>query len=265
MTVQPMTVQLMQPASVKVLGESKSGVKVVERDGVAVKTFPATAARVAQHEFRLLSTLHHPNVIKVFALLTLDDGTVEMQMEHGGSALFELLVEDKVHDPEGDFVQIVQGVRHMHEHGIAHLDLKLDNVVKRGSALRIIDVGLSVSVPASMRGTRCMQHMLGTRDYVAPEIWRQEMYDPFLADMWSLGVMAYAMHHKHMLLHAAHEKDGAFRQFAAAQAEGATPSAATRHVQEWRTQKTPPSLPQWLEATLDDALWVDPDKRYRMV
>jgi serine/threonine protein kinase len=82
-------------------------------------------------------------------------------------------------------LQLVEAVAFMHEHNVAHMDLKPHNVIipPEGGRLSIIDFSVSIhvrSADAKYRG------VVGTEDYVAPEV-REGQYKPMLADLWSCG------------------------------------------------------------------------------
>ena len=83
--------------------------------------------------------------------------------------------------------QFIEGVAFMHNHHVAHLDLKPDNIVLTAARrLLIIDYGASVQVsePESwISGYR------GTRGWVAPELKKDSdrEYQPIRADLWSAG------------------------------------------------------------------------------
>jgi len=85
--------------------------------------------------------------------------------------------------------QFLEGVRFMHQHNVAHLDLKPDNIVvtRCGQQLSIIDLNLSVQVPEQeswIKGYR------GTEEWTAPEIEEPDpVYRPIRADLWSAGRM----------------------------------------------------------------------------
>lgn len=85
-----------------------------------------------------------------------------------------------------------RAVGYMHNRGMVHRDLKPENVLLLNpaddTAVKLADFGLTamVSSPNSLRT------IIGTPEYMAPEIWLRRGYDQ-AADMWALGVMAYEM------------------------------------------------------------------------
>jgi len=129
-----------------------------------------------------------------------------------GGELFEHVVKaDGLAEDESAplFAQLVDAVRAAHGLGIAHRDLKLENVLLCGKPgepdakqIKLIDWGLAHQhafapdggVVSEMLHSRC-----GSRSYMAPEVTNRAIssvrgYDGFLADVWSLGVCLFAIH-----------------------------------------------------------------------
>eukprot|EP00111_Clytia_hemisphaerica_P011253 TCONS_00032968-protein len=95
------------------------------------------------------------------------------------------------------FTQVMNGVHQCHLKSIAHCDLKLENVlIDHNGAVKITDFGLGI-IP-TLSGNGC-KTFCGTPEYMAPEVLRGYIgfdntpYNPFKADMWSLGAILYAM------------------------------------------------------------------------
>jgi serine/threonine protein kinase len=87
------------------------------------------------------------------------------------------------------FHQIVQGVAFVHAQGIAHRDLSLENVlVDEFDCCKLSDFGMAST------STRLLASGIGKIHYMAPEACcdrehTENYYNPFQADMWSLGVI----------------------------------------------------------------------------
>ncbi|XP_013878699.1 serine/threonine kinase 17a like [Austrofundulus limnaeus] len=88
--------------------------------------------------------------------------------------------------------QILNGVAFLHRNNVVHLDLKPQNLLLTSARplgdIRIVDFGLS----RRMDSVTEVREILGTPEYVAPEILN---YEPIstATDMWSIGVLIYVM------------------------------------------------------------------------
>ncbi|TWW70219.1 serine/threonine kinase 17a like [Takifugu flavidus] len=88
--------------------------------------------------------------------------------------------------------QILTGVAFLHRNNVVHLDLKPQNILLTSARplgdIRIVDFGLS----RRMDSITEVREILGTPEYVAPEILN---YEPIstATDMWSIGVLIYVM------------------------------------------------------------------------
>lgn len=88
--------------------------------------------------------------------------------------------------------QILSGVAFLHRNNVVHLDLKPQNILLTSARplgdIRIVDFGLS----RRMDSITEVREILGTPEYVAPEILN---YEPIstATDMWSIGVLIYFM------------------------------------------------------------------------
>ncbi|CAG5898022.1 unnamed protein product [Menidia menidia] len=88
--------------------------------------------------------------------------------------------------------QILTGVAFLHRNNVVHLDLKPQNILLTSARplgdIRIVDFGLS----RHMDNITEVREILGTPEYVAPEILN---YEPIstATDMWSIGVLTYVM------------------------------------------------------------------------
>ncbi|XP_020293970.1 probable serine/threonine-protein kinase DDB_G0278901 isoform X2 [Pseudomyrmex gracilis] len=108
----------------------------------------------------------------------------------------QTLIDGDLVPLEGDVVhfvrQLVEGLAYLHERNIAHLDIKPQNLVMMGlfpeCDVKLCDFEISRVI---LEGTE-VREILGTPDYVAPEILH---YEPITlaADMWSLGVTTYVL------------------------------------------------------------------------
>jgi len=89
------------------------------------------------------------------------------------------------------FSHLVDVVELMHRQGVAHKDLKPENVFIDPAThrIKVIDFGLSLVVS---EGELVTQYC-GSPMYMAPEILNRDPHDARRADIWSLGVVLYQM------------------------------------------------------------------------
>lgn len=192
----------------KVLGEGAGGhVKIVKNSQgqmFAVKEFRTKHTSESQREYQkkcgaeytLGLSLRHPNIIATVDTIHEDDKVYHI-MEYCDYDLFAIVMSGKMSRKEVycDFAQIMAGVRYLHESGIAHRDLKLDNcVVNSEGIVKIIDFGSAVVYKYACNDRRHdTQGVVGSDPYLAPEASGNDRYDPCAADIWSTCVMLCCM------------------------------------------------------------------------
>ena len=95
------------------------------------------------------------------------------------------------------FAQIINGIKYIHENNIAHRfliliirDLKPENLlIANNRLIKIIDFGLS----NSFQGNLLLKTPCGSPCYAAPEMLLGKKYDGVKIDIWSCGIILYAM------------------------------------------------------------------------
>ena len=87
------------------------------------------------------------------------------------------------------FKQITLGVKHMHDRGVVHRDLKPDNIMfSNEKQVKIVDFGLALVLGPGELATI----QSGSIAFSAPEVHSKVPYDS-KADIWSLGAILYFM------------------------------------------------------------------------
>jgi serine/threonine-protein kinase HSL1 (negative regulator of Swe1 kinase) len=110
-----------------------------------------------------------------------------------GGELFDYLVErGPLPVPEAlhYFQQIMYAVAYCHQFRIAHRDLKPENILLDGeNNIKVADFGMAAFVPRdSLLYTSC-----GSPHYASPEVVSGLAYDGTVSDVWSCGVILYAL------------------------------------------------------------------------
>ncbi|OHS95986.1 Serine/threonine-protein kinase SRK2E [Tritrichomonas foetus] len=147
-------------------------------------------------EAEIMSKLAHPNIPCFHGLLS-DRDHFYLIMEYcEGKTLLEFINDafDRV-PPQiarNIFRQLISAISYLHEMGICHRDIKPENIiVDRLLNVKLIDFGLSAYIPEDgMFSDWC-----GSLYYISPEMMTEKAYNGQLADVWSLGVILFAMVH----------------------------------------------------------------------
>jgi len=88
------------------------------------------------------------------------------------------------------FAQLVNCVSWMHDKGVYHLNLNVENVMISHLKTKIIDFGVA---KRSTNGSFMNNKVVGKLGYMAPEVFARKNYDGRAADIWSLGVILFMM------------------------------------------------------------------------
>ena len=142
-----------------------------------------------RREARAAARLSHPNVVAVYDSGE-ERGLPWIVMEHvSGQTLRGLLDAQGRLDPETTaelLGPVADALDHAHHAGIAHLDVKPENVLLASEAVKVADFGLVRA--AAQRGHG--QALAATVHYCAPEVLRGGVVDG-RADVYALGVVAW--------------------------------------------------------------------------
>lgn len=167
----------------------------------AIKTMNKAEAhaKVLGTEVAVIKRVDHPNIVKTFDIFETSE-QIHIVMEYMEGGMLYDAIEDGVQFDEADVIQftreILDGLHYLHEVGIVHRDIKPENVLctSKNTPLhvKIADFGLSsISTVADMKANRMlMSTMIGTPEFVAPEIARQQTYTEKV-DMWAMGMLCY--------------------------------------------------------------------------
>lgn len=86
------------------------------------------------------------------------------------------------------FVQIVRGLKALHDLRICHRDIKCANLfLTKSGMIKMGDLNVSKVAKKGMMHTQT-----GTPYYASPEVWQDKPYDN-RSDIWSLGCVLYEM------------------------------------------------------------------------
>lgn len=203
-------VQLMQS---KTADEDQQGNKKV----YAVKEFRAWDSdeeeeteyiRKIKSEYAIAKSCDHPNIVKTYRLCKSGSDWYHVMEYCEGGDLNDLIAKGHMNQDEKNcmFKQLVRGVDYLHSRGLAHRDLKSENLlIDSEGCLKIADFGTSEVFCGQHPGVRrcrrpsiidqdqeirlCEPGQIGSMPYMAPEILERKEYDPRAVDVWSCAIV----------------------------------------------------------------------------
>ncbi|KAI8866868.1 kinase-like protein [Ramicandelaber brevisporus] len=198
--------------------------------------------RVVTNEANITLRLQHPNIVRTYVYVAEEDGSLHSVMEAVPHDLFSVRM---IHI-NSLFRQIVDAVAYMHlEHGVAHRDLKLDNIcLDSNGTIRIIDFGCATKCAAVKRSGSSNTYsnaivpvtgVCGSDPYIAPEVFESRKqpglgYDATKVDVWALGIIYMAMVSVHFPWSVAQVTDANFVRYMM------HPEVVIKH---WLTRRSP--------------------------
>ncbi|VFR01202.1 unnamed protein product [Cuscuta campestris] len=146
-----------------------------------------------RRETQICRLFVHPHVIRLYEVIeTPTDIFVVMEYVKSGE-LFDYIVEKgRLQEDEARsfFQQIISGVEYCHMNKVVHRDLKPENLLLDSrSNVKIADFGLS----NVMRDGHFLKTSCGSPNYAAPEVVSGRLYAGPEVDVWSCGVILYAL------------------------------------------------------------------------
>ncbi|GAB0087193.1 NIM1 [Sergentomyia squamirostris] len=175
----------------------KLAVHQLTRDSVAIKVvdrsrLDARALRMLSREVTTLECVHHPNILRLFEVVeTLNRVHLVTEFISGGELYHRLINEGPIQEQQASklFRQLLSAVRHMHNLGFVHRDIKAENVLLvNEDKVKLADFGFSTQLSNDPCRTFC-----GSPPYAAPELFSDDDYVGKPVDVWALGVLLYFM------------------------------------------------------------------------
>ncbi|CAH1786166.1 unnamed protein product [Owenia fusiformis] len=166
----------------------KVAIKIVNREKLS-----ESVLMKVEREIAIMKLIEHPHVLGLYDVYE-NKKYLYLILEHvSGGELFDYLVKKGRLTPKEArkfFRQIISALDFCHSHSICHRDLKPENLLlDEKNNIRVADFGMaSLQVEGSMLETSC-----GSPHYACPEVIRGEKYDGRKADVWSCGVILYAL------------------------------------------------------------------------
>jgi calcium-dependent protein kinase len=162
----------------------------LETNRVLFSSHPVQDFDMILGEIKALTELTHPNIIRLHEVF-IDQKFLHLVLDLcKGGELFDLIVNDRLltNDAMAIFIQILEGVKYMHEKGFAHRGLCLENVLFADSDKKKIKI---IGLSGASRSISGFKMKYGSPMYMAPEVFAENYNEK--CDVWSLGVIFYTM------------------------------------------------------------------------
>lgn len=201
-----------------------------------------------RNESKAIAVLSHENIVKVYDV-SFGDKIQYIVMEYIDGITLKEYIEQQKHVKWKEAVyfvnQILKALKHAHEKGIVHRDIKPQNILLlQDGTIKVTDFGIARFAKSE---TRTMtDKAIGSVHYIAPEQARGSMIDE-KADIYSVGVMLYEM----LTGKLPFEADSAV-------------SVAIMQLQNdpQKPREINPDIPEGLEEITLKAMQKDPNQRY---
>lgn len=163
-------------------------IKILDKDKLSKNDQKRTI-----REMDILQSLNHPNIIQVITILeNLNSYFIVMEYCAEGELFNYIVHKKRLTEEEASFIfyQIINGLDYIHSQNISHRDLKPENILLLSNRMiKIIDFGLSnIYSDNNTLTTPC-----GSPCYAAPEMLVNRAYDGKAVDIWSTGIILFAM------------------------------------------------------------------------
>src|SRR5262245_56332869 len=188
------------------MGTVYRAVRVVIRDWVAVKGLNADQMADAQaverfrREPQTAASFKHPNVVMVYDFNVSSEGLSYLVMELAEGENLRSLVERQGTLVETDAAEIIRQVcaalDEAHRQGVAHCDIKPENILVRtvpeGLKVKVLDFGIAALRDLNAGRLTRTGSVVGTPHYMSPEHCLGEELDG-RSDIYSLGIVLFEM------------------------------------------------------------------------
>ncbi|XWS53893.1 hypothetical protein CRYUN_Cryun10bG0039200 [Craigia yunnanensis] len=159
------------------------------------KTKTVDAAMVIREVSAMRRLQNHPNILKIHEVMaTKTKICLVMELASGGELFAKVLRRGRLAEPAARryFSQLVSALHFCHQNGVAHRDVKPQNLLlDQYGNLKVSDFGLS-ALPEQLNNG-LLHTACGTPAYTAPEVVRRKGYDGSKADAWSCGVILFVL------------------------------------------------------------------------
>ena len=179
----------------------KLAINKTNKNKYAIKIYPRESLidpqkrNTIKNEIDILKQLDFVNIMKLYEMIDTPKYLYLVMEYINGISLLETIKRDKNHYFEENrainiFIQVVKGMIYCQSKNICHRDIKLENIlIIKNDIIKIIDFGFAVKTNKETY----QKLFCGTPSYMSPEIVNKEKYIAQYSDIWSLGILFFAM------------------------------------------------------------------------
>ena len=149
-----------------------------------------------EREIQVLKILRHPNLVHLYSVIEKDDKIYLVMEYNNGIELFDYIVKKKKLQEKEAFIfyqQIISGIEYLHKVKYIHRDIKPENILIKPDTKKLIIVDFGLSNKFNNPKKNLFKSACGSPSYAAPEMLNGEKYRGPPVDIWSSGVVLYAM------------------------------------------------------------------------
>lgn len=175
---------------------------MIKKSSLKSKLLSEEVRNSARREWAIHSTLKHKNIIELYEY-TENEDQFDLFLEYANKPTYltDLIID--CHTPIEDPIEfrhlatdILEGLAYIHDQGIIHGDLKLDNMLCNEEdgviTVKICDFGFSHICDVHKKNKVFIKDVSGTIGHIAPEVKHNSLIGVEV-DMWWFGLMLYEM------------------------------------------------------------------------
>jgi len=171
------------------LTQQRVAIKILNR----AQIHSGRMTRKVKREINILKLFHHPHIIRLYEVIETPNNICLVMEYVPGGDLYSLIEQrGRLVEPEAQqlFQQTLSAVDYCHKNQVTHRDLKPENILlDEHGRVKLGDFGLA----NLMRDGEFFKTSCGSPNYAAPEVISGKAYSGAEVDVWSCGVVLYAL------------------------------------------------------------------------
>ena len=172
-----------------ILTGEKVAVKILDKQKISKNSDKKRLER----EIKILKIMHHNNIVQLYNVIETSQYLYLVMENIDGKELFDYIIHKRrLSELEACkfYQQLISCIEYLGKMKITHRDLKPENLLlDKKKNIKLVDFGLSnIYKNNELLTTPC-----GSPSYAAPEMLKGEKYNGLKVDIWSSGIVLYAM------------------------------------------------------------------------